>query len=67
MLELSPCVRKAFVAHACWIHDDIVQSQCRETCSLLSPNNSIAVGENGSWRVMKMGIHREVTDVRSVS
>ena len=41
-------VRKAFVAHACLIHDDGVQSRCREGFSLLSKKDSIAVGGSGS-------------------
>ena len=47
ILELSPSVRKVFVAHACWNHEDGVQSRCRESCSMLSHKGSIAVG--GKW------------------
>ena len=43
ILEPSPCVRKAFVAHVCWIHDGVTM-RCRGVCSQLSPKDCIAEG-----------------------
>ena len=47
IFELSRCVRKAFVAHACWISEDGERSRCRKSCALLSETESIADG--GKW------------------
>ena len=47
ILELSSCVRKAFVAHACWSYEEGDRTRCRGVFSELFRKESIA--EGGKW------------------